>query len=111
MSLSDIKTDIKFGATSTVTKTQIAESKFDILGRQRERAAEDLGREIAKVKGWQMCPEGDLAISELRLYVFAPNELRDFLDAKLKKRMLELAQEDYVDDKTRQVVKMMSERI
>lgn len=92
MSMSDILTEIEFGCTASVTKEEIKTHKADILAYRREKQAADLGVLIAKEKGWQMKRQGDIAISTLILYVFTPNELRDFIDAKLKKKLIELSE-------------------
>jgi hypothetical protein len=92
MSMSDILTEIKFGVSFAVTTQDIALAKFDVLARQKEKFARDLGVKIMQAKGWKMRPGGELAICEQTLYVFTPNELRDYVDAKLKQKLIDFSE-------------------
>lgn len=65
MTMSDIQTEIQFGATVAVGKEQIQESKTNIIADRKEEVERDLGHKIAKAKGWKMRPEGNMVICEI----------------------------------------------
>lgn len=114
MGLHDIKTEIKFGAMvafSTV-ELEITEAKKY----KKDHIAANLGLKIAEAKGWiefsdPVNPE--IEIAELRLYVFTPNELADYMDAKFKMRILQRIETDgdKITEQTREELHMIAERI
>lgn len=110
MSMSDIQTEIRFGATVAVDKEQIKQSKTNILAHRKEEVAQTLGPKIAKAKGWNMRPEGNTVICEMSLYVFTPNELRLFLDAKMKQKLIDMSQREAEKDISDRLV-LLSERV
>lgn len=110
MSMSDIRTEIQFGATFAVNKWDVKQSKSDVIAWHKDRAGHALGREIIKAKGFKMYPEDDLLRGEITIYAFAVNELRDYIDAKIKQSLLEMATRDTEKDIAGRLV-MLSERV
>lgn len=110
MSMSDITTEIQYGATVAIASHEVKLSKMDIIRDKKERVGAEMGVKIANAKQWGMRPEGDLAILSLSIYVFSPNELTDYMNAKFKERLIEMAEDDWVDAKSRLVVRAMAER-
>lgn len=112
MSMEDIKTDITFGATVAVTSEELKTARVpSLLDYKQERMAQDLGMKIAEEKGWSVRHEDDLVLSELKLYVFTNNELKDYMDAKFKAKLQYMAAtEDHLTSKERQLLMDQSER-
>lgn len=109
--MQDIKTEVVFGATVAESKDNIDLSKGDLLQWRKDRTAQDLGMKISEEKGWYDHDEGDMVISNIRLYVFTPVELGLFMDAKFKKRLREMAiNEEYLTDEQREALMIQSER-
>lgn len=112
MGMRDIKTEVKFGATIATDKEQIKLAKtHDFLQYQKDKMAADLGRKIAEEKGWYDHPMGDMVVSDIRLYVFTPNELTDYMDAVFKSKLRHMAAtEEYLTDEQRMALMIQSER-
>jgi hypothetical protein len=110
MSMSDINTEIKFGATFAVDKFQVKQSKGDVIEYSKSKAARALGEEIAKAKGFKMYPEDDMVRGEILVYAFTVNELRDFIEAKLKQKLINMSQRDTEKDIAERLL-MLSERV
>lgn len=113
MGIHDIKTEIKFGATIAIPTEHIKQAKtHELLQYKKDSVARDLGMKIADEKGWVDEHEsGDLTIAEMRLYVFTPAELMDFMDAKFKAKLRHMAAtEEYLTDREREVLMIQSER-
>jgi hypothetical protein len=112
MSLQDIKTEIKFGASVAVSKENIILSKGDLLERQEDRLAHELGVKICREKGWYHHDQDDMVLSDISLYVFTPNELSLYLDAKLKAQLRRTTEtETHLTDDQRKLLMLQSERI
>lgn len=111
MSMSDIRTEIQFGCTAAVSRDEIKQSKVDPIKIKRERMGAELGVKIAQAKEWHMRPEGELAISELSLYVFTPNELHDFLEARMKEKLISMALRETTTPELKEQLLTLSERI
>lgn len=111
MGLQDIKTEIKFGATSFCTKEEVEHYRGEIKIWRRYRIAEELGRKIAEAKGWTEREDSMGNISSINLYVFTASELKDFMDAKFKAKLRHMAQsEEYLTDHQREALIIQSER-
>jgi hypothetical protein len=50
--MSDIRTEIQFGATAAVPSYEIKSSKTDAINYRRALAAREMGLRIAAAKGW-----------------------------------------------------------
>ena len=111
--MSDIKTDIRYGATVAFSKEELEHSNFEIIPYKLERQAADLGVFILNKKGWIQEEHPDMEITEYRrnLYVFTPNELRDYMDAKFKERLQNMAaKENWLNEDQRHALMVQSER-
>lgn len=104
--------EIVFGATVAVPKEQIELAKtHNLLDYKQDAMARDLGLKIMEEKGWLTREEGDLVISDIRLYVFTPAELMDFCHAKFKAKLQQMAAtEEYLTDHQREALIIQSER-
>lgn len=80
--MSRVNGEIVFSARIAVDKEQAEHSKVEMLKYQKEKMACELGTKIAKEKGWDEREEGGNIIAEINLYVFTPQELKDFVDLK-----------------------------
>lgn len=96
MSMSDIRTEIEFHINVSVSKIEMQESKdMRVVEYKKERQAADFGVLIMKEKGWrQIEPDQDGVgiIASQRLFIFTPNELRDYIDAKLKQKLIDFSE-------------------
>lgn len=112
MGMNDIKTEIAFGAGVCVTKQLVDEAKtHDFVDYKKEGAARDLGMKIAEEKGWDVREDGDLIFMDMRLYVFTPMELKDYMDAKFKAKLRHMAAtEEYLSPAQREALIIQSER-
>lgn len=111
MSMSDIKTEIMFGAAVAEAKEQVDLTHGDMLDWKKGSVARDLGMRIADEKGWNDREEHGMYISDIRLYVFTPNELADYMEAKFKARLRKMAAtETYLTDEQRNALMIQSER-
>lgn len=79
--MSDIKTEILFGASVAESKENIDFSKGDLLEWKEDKMARELGMKICQEKGWFRHEEDEIVISNIRLYVFTPEELRKYVKA------------------------------
>jgi hypothetical protein len=79
---------IEFHANVAIDREQIKQAKFNIINAKQDTQARELGLLIARTKGWKTHPAGDLHISELDLYVFTRNELKDYVDACIKEKLI-----------------------
>ncbi len=112
MSMSDILTEIQYGASVAVEADRIKDSKIDIIKLHKDRAAEDLGRKIMASKGWTpLQPIGNLAVFSQTLYVFKRSELMLYTDAKIKQKLIEMADRPDVPDDVKPWLKILSERV
>lgn len=82
--------EVIFSATVAVDKTQAEESKMKMVEYQQDKIAQELGMKIAEEKGWDEYERDNLLISEIRLYVFTPQELKDFMDLKYTHKLKEM---------------------
>jgi len=82
--------EIIFSATVAVDKEQAEQSKMKMVEYKQDKIAQELGLKIAEEKGWDEYERDNMLISELTLYVFTPQELKDFLDIKYRKKLKEL---------------------
>lgn len=83
--------EIVFGATVAVDKERAGKSTLvEMLKHKKERMAQDLGMKIAEEKGWEDYEEHGLLKSDIRLYVFTPQELKDFIDIKYAQKLREI---------------------
>lgn len=103
--------EIVFGATVAEPLHIIEEVKHDIMRFRKDKIAQDLGIKIAEEKGWTEFVRDDMQFAELRLYVFTPTELMDFMHAKFKAKLQKMAvEEDYLTDHQREALIIQSER-
>lgn len=104
--------EIVFAATVAVPKEQIEQAKtHNLMDYKKDRMAQDLGLKIADEKGWLDREDGDMAIAEMRLYVFTPAELMDYCHAKFKAKLQQMAAtEEYLSDHQREALMIQSER-
>lgn len=103
--------EIVFGATVAVTKNEMQMSKHDIMYYKKDKMACDLGVKIMQEKGWSHYEDNGLFVAETRLYVFTPAELMDFMHAKFKKKLQEMAKnEEYLTESQREALMIQSER-
>ena len=90
-----VNSEIVFSGIVAVDKTRAEQSVLnEMLNHQKERMAQDLGMKIAEEKGWDDFEEDGLLKSEIRLYVFTPQELKDFVDLKFQRRLKEIGATD-----------------
>lgn len=82
--------EIVFSVTSAVDKDQAEQSKMKMVEYQQDKWAQQLGMKIAEEKGWNEYERDNMLISELRLYVFTPEELKDFVDIKFQRKLKEM---------------------
>jgi hypothetical protein len=83
--------EIIFSATVGIDKDQAEQAILEeMLRHKKERLAQDLGMKIAEEKGWNDFEEHGLLKSEIRLYVFTPQELKDFMDLKYAHKLKEM---------------------
>ena len=111
--MNDIRTEIKFGATVAVPVEEVELAKtHDYLKWRKDRVAQELGIKIADEKGWRdEHMSSGLIIAEMRLYVFTPNELIDYMNAKFKAKLQHMAAtEEYLTEDQREVLMIQSER-
>jgi hypothetical protein len=101
---------IEFHATVAVDRGEIAQSKGDVLMWRKDKQAMDLGKLIADTKGWKMNPAANLVICHLDLYVFTKIELWDFIDYRIKQKLIEMAGRDHEKDIKDRLL-MLSERV
>ena len=96
MSMSDIRTEIEFHITVAVSKVEMQESKdMKVIDYKKERQAAEFGMLIMKEKGWkQVEPDQDGIgiIASQRLFIFTPNELKDYIDTKLKQKLIDFSE-------------------
>jgi DNA-binding NarL/FixJ family response regulator len=108
----NVNGEIVFSTTVAVTKMLADQHKSDdYIDYRKERAAMDLGAKIAEEKGWNVTILDDIITMDIRLYVFTPTELKDYMDAKFKAKLREMAaNEKYLTDREREVLMIQSER-
>jgi hypothetical protein len=83
--------EIIFSATVAVDKERADQAILkEMLKYKKERIAQDLGMKIAEEKGWEDYEEDGLLKADIRLYVFTPRELKDFIDLKFQKKLMEM---------------------
>lgn len=103
--------EIVFGATVSVTREEAELSKMDIMRYKKDKMACDLGVKIMEEKGWTDYEDHGMFIADVRLYVFTPAELMDFMSAKFKKKLQEMAaNEEYLTEHQREALLIQSER-
>lgn len=104
--------EIVFGATVAVPKEQIELAKtHNLLEYKQDAMARELGEKIMEEKGWLSRQEGDIVISDVRLYVFTPAELMDYCHAKFKAKLQKMAaEESWLSDHQREALMIQSER-
>lgn len=103
--------EIVFSATVAVPKEDIVLSSGDIMRWKKDKLACDLGVKIADEKGWTEYEDGAMMFADIRLYVFTPAELMDFMHAKFKKKLQEMAaNEEYLTPSQREALMIQSER-
>jgi hypothetical protein len=102
---------IEFHAVVAIDRDEIKMSKGDVIAWRQDAKASDLGRLIAKTKGWRTAPEGPMHNSYLDLYVFTWGEHRDYMDAAFKAKLQHMAAtEKYLSDEQREALMIQSER-
>lgn len=109
----DIKTDTEFGATVSISDDEVAEKAEGYTEYKLSVQASELGLLIAEKKGWKSSWVPSMGFTEynLRLRVFTPNELKDYMDAKFKAKLQHMASsEGFLTDDQRQALLILSER-
>ena len=102
---------IEFHAVVAIDREEMKRSKVNIINYKQEAQASDLGRLIAKTKGWISHAEGSMFVSKLDLYVFTRNELQDYIDAVFKAKLQHMADtEKHLSDEQREALRNQSER-
>jgi hypothetical protein len=91
MSKPDMK-KIEFHATVGIHRDQIKSAKFNIINAEQDHRAREMGILIAQTKGWKTEPVDDMHVSRLDLYVFTPTELKDYVDACLKQKLIDFSE-------------------
>lgn len=103
--------EIVFGATVAVSKEEAELSKMDIMRYKKDKTACDLGVKIMDEKGWTDYEDNGMVMADVRLYVFTPAELMDFMHAKFKKKLQQMAAtEEYLTQHQRDALMIQSER-
>lgn len=82
--------EIIFSATVAVDKQLADQSNGDAVKYKKDQIARELGMKIAEEKGWTDWEDENLLMSEIRLYVFTPQELKDFMDIKYTRKLKEM---------------------
>lgn len=85
-----VKGDIIFSASVVVDRQQAEHSNVDILKYKQDKYSMDMGMQIAEAKGWEEVEDEERTISQLTLYVFTPQELKDFIDVKFQRKLREM---------------------
>lgn len=113
MSMSDITTEIRFGAAFGIDVELMKSAKNDIIKSYRLQAGRELGEKIVEQKQWLISPdvENKMYMGELRLLVFTPNELSLFVEVKIKSKLIEMSQRAETPDDFRQQLIDLSERV
>lgn len=91
--------EIVFSVSTAVDKEQAEQSKMKMVEYQQDKWARQLGMKIAEEKGWDEYETDNLLISELTLYVFTPQELKDFMDLKFKRRLKEMGIDESISNR------------
>lgn len=111
MGIQRVNGEIVFSAAVAVDKEQAKLLKYKMLDYQKNKMACDLGVKIAEEKGWYDYEDGCLLKSEIRLYVFTPGELKDFVGAKFKAKLQHMAAtEEHLTPEQRGLLITQSER-
>jgi hypothetical protein len=83
---------IEFHATVGIHRDQIADAKFNIINAKQDAQAQELGLLIAHTKGWKTEPMNEMHVSSLDLYVFTKMELKDYVDACIKQKLIDFSE-------------------
>lgn len=104
--------EIVFSAAIAVPKEEVELGRnHDLMRYKKEKMACDLGVKIVNEKGWTDYEDNGMVMTDIRLYVFTPAELMDFMHAKFKKKLQEMAaNEDYLTEHQREALMIQSER-
>jgi len=83
-----VNSNIIFSATIELTNQIIDESmNGNYIEHKKKDMAHQLGLQIVEEKGWEVEVVEDRTLLELRLYVFTPQELKDFIDIKFQNKL------------------------
>jgi len=83
-----VNSKIIFSATIELTNQIIDESMNEsYIEHKKKDMAHQLGLQIVGEKGWEVEVVEDRTLLDIRLYVFTPQELKDFIDIKLQHKL------------------------
>lgn len=113
MGMHDIRTPIEFTCQFSYRKEMLESSNIDFIQCKRDRALQDFGMLVGKYKKpwWKEDFNSSINVytQTFRMFVFSPNELTDYVEAKIKQKLQEMASRDTEKDIAERLM-MLSER-
>ena len=83
-----VNSQIIFSAAIHLSGKIVDDSNVDDeIEHKKAMMANQLGLQIVKEKGWEVEVVEDYTSLNIRLYVFTPQELKDFIDIKLQYKL------------------------